>query len=421
MITCEVYEQELQKALIHLNDPDYQPSDTLYMLIGSSPQDGVLTIQITILRAIEDLKPSPDTPSTAQTKQFYDLLHKRFVLKLTQEETADHLHISRTSIHRIQRKAVHTLARALWERSHAEEPIADRWSDQRGDEGLGKELPGFQATDWSSQAQSELVSLEKSAPDAVSNVGEVIVNVQELTGALISQLGSHVEVRSLQPNLVAAVHSSVLSQIFIMVLERLARYGLDGQIMINARLEDGNVKIEFISTITMQDKPSEKELVADILIPEGVSIKACVDDAQVFVYIKLPSADKVTVLVVDDNPDMALFYRRSTERTRYHIVHVMKGQGLFETIEAVTPDIIVLDIMLPDVDGWRLLMRLHQNPATQSIPVIICSVVREDQLALSLGAVIYLPKPVRPRQFIQALDQVLPLVSAGMPISQASS
>jgi CheY-like chemotaxis protein len=63
--------------------------------------------------------------------------------------------------------------------------------------------------------------------------------------------------------------------------------------------------------------------------------------------------------------------------------------------------------MLPDVDGWNLLQDLHQHPATRSIPVIICSVVREETLALSLGAVLYLPKPVSPHQFIQALNQAL--------------
>jgi CheY-like chemotaxis protein len=84
-----------------------------------------------------------------------------------------------------------------------------------------------------------------------------------------------------------------------------------------------------------------------------------------------------------------------------------QGQGLFETVKVVGPDIIVLDVMLPDVDGWELLMRLHEDPTTRSTPIIICTVVKEEDLALSLGAARYLTKPVRPREFIQALDQLL--------------
>jgi CheY-like chemotaxis protein len=123
--------------------------------------------------------------------------------------------------------------------------------------------------------------------------------------------------------------------------------------------------------------------------------------------VEVPSVGKTTVLVVDDNLDMARFYRRCSEGTRYHIVHVAQGQGLFETVKVVVPDIIVLDVMLPDVDGWELLMRLHEDPTTRSTPVIICTVVKEEDLALSLGAARYLTKPVRPREFIQALDQLL--------------
>jgi CheY-like chemotaxis protein len=404
-----------------LNDPAFQPSEALFKLIGCSSQDGVLSLKVCLLRAIEDLKPLTDTPSTSQAMLFYDLLHKRYVLKLTQEETAEQLHVSRTGIHRLQLKAVHILARVLWARTHPEEPIADWRFDQIGDLELGKELPDHLAANWHSQVQFEMASLEKLAPFAVSNVREVIENVRELTTALISQMGSHLEICSVPPNLAADVHPSILSQILIMVLERLARYSSDGQIKLNVWLEERVLKIELICTNTKDVKNIENELVAGILVPEGLSIETNICDNQAFVYIKLPSAVKVTVLVVDDNSDIALLYHRSTEKTRYHIVHIRKGQELFETIGAITPDIIVLDILLPDVDGWRLLMRLHQNPATQSIPVIICSVVRDEALALSLGAVLCLSKPVRAKQFLQALDQVFPLASAAMPIYQAHS
>lgn len=61
--------------------------------------------------------------------------------------------------------------------------------------------------------------------------------------------------------------------------------------------------------------------------------------------------------------------------------------------------------MLPDIDELQLLIRLRANPTTSSIPVIVCSVARERDLALSLGAFRYLKKPIRPREFMQAPDQ----------------
>ena len=124
---------------------------------------------------------------------------------------------------------------------------------------------------------------------------------------------------------------------------------------------------------------------------------------------------------MDDNPDMARLYRRYSEGTRYHIVHVAHGRDLIETVRVVAPDLILLDVMLPDADGWDLLMRLHTDPKTRAIPVIVCTVVKEEELALSLGAAYYLAKPVRPHEFIRVLDKVLPRVSATLPTKPAHS
>jgi CheY-like chemotaxis protein len=224
-----------------------------------------------------------------------------------------------------------------------------------------------------------------------------------------------------QPDLAATVHPSVLYQMLVTAIGRLARYTPAGRIAIFAGLEDGNARITITAAITADQMPAEEDLIRDVLVPEGASIGAQIDGESVFLWLKLPSPGKVTVLVVDDNPDMADLYRRSTEGTSYHIVHIAQGQDLFETVETAKPDVIVLDVMLPDIDGWKLLMRLYETPATRPIPVIVCSVVREEELALSLGAALYLAKPVRARQFIQALDRVLLQASARAPRSPANS
>ena len=142
-----------------------------------------------------------------------------------------------------------------------------------------------------------------------------------------------------------------------------------------------------------------------------IKLDVHLDGGQASVWITAPSEGRVTVLVVDDNEDMARLYRGAAVGTRYHVMHVAQGRDLAAVVESASPRIIVLDVMLPDIDGWTVLMQLRENPATRSIPVIISSVVREEQLARSLGAACYLAKPVRPREFIRALDRVLPLDS----------
>jgi len=114
----------------------------------------------------------------------------------------------------------------------------------------------------------------------------------------------------------------------------------------------------------------------------------------------------VTVLTIDDNPDMLHFYRRCLAGTPYRVVQASSGREGLSSIAASMPDIILLDVMLPDIDGWQLLMRLHEDPATRAIPVVVCTVVREEELAFALGASCFLTKPVHPQRLVEALDGV---------------
>jgi CheY-like chemotaxis protein len=237
----------------------------------------------------------------------------------------------------------------------------------------------------------------------------------ELKGVLASGGDVRLEVGYVQPNLVTTVHPTALRQTLIAAVGRLAQHMASGKITTYARLKDGNVRITVSGSITRGDTLTERDLIGDILVPDGASVEASVDGAHVFLWITVPSLGQTTVLIVDDNPDMLHFYQRATTGTRYHIVHAPTGQQAMTDINTSPPDIIVLDVMLPDVDGWKLLMQLHENPITRSIPVIVCSVVREEKLALTLGAVLYLPKPVDPRRFVAALDEVYHRTSTETP------
>jgi CheY-like chemotaxis protein len=423
MVTYSEFKRELRDALANLYDPGYRPSEMFCAIIGCDSRGGAIAVQSAIIQAIKSLEPLPDVPVAAHTRRVYDLLYSRYVLRLTQEVTADRLGVSRRTAQRAQPEAVHVLARTLWERGGAGEWLesADGNGAVSDVQPLGKSSPDSQVPDWRAQAEREVTALQESAPAAMCDVGEVIDGVMELESALTSQRDVHVEVGFVQPNLVADVHPIVLRQVLVTVIERLARCTSSGQIPVFARLEDGNVKIAIATAVTPESELTGEDLVGYILPAANVLVSTHVDSGRVFVWITIPAGDTITVLVVDDNLDIVHFYRRAMEGTRYRIVHATHGQGLFDTIEASAPAIIVLDVMLPDVDGWKLLTHLHENPNTRSIPVIVCSVVRAEELALSLGAVLYLPKPVRPSQFKQALDRVLPAGLAKVSIPPANS
>jgi len=393
------FEQELRDALVHLYDPDFQPAEDLCNIFGCDILDGVAKVQSIIIRAIESLKPPVETPPNPRVEQFYNLLCNRFVFRLTLAETAQKMYMSFSSTWREQRVAIHYLVILLWRRSQElqTQPAIDSEPEREVS----------QPSDWIAQTKRELASLYSYSPDPTSNVGEAIERVCGLQNAIAAKRGVRLGIGSIQPNLIAAVPSSALRQILITTIGNLVRRISNTRIVIFARMEDGNIKITITGKCAPGDNLTENELVRDIPLPDDSSVEACLEAEQVFLWIKLPSIGRINVLVVDDNLDVVHFYQRSTEGTSYRIIHLEDGRKLFDEIQKTVPDIIVLDVMLPYLDGWELLMQLHANPLTRPIPVVVCSVIREEELAMSLGATRFIAKPVQPGSFIQALDLVL--------------
>jgi CheY-like chemotaxis protein len=255
--------------------------------------------------------------------------------------------------------------------------------------------------------RQELASLQESAPGIVASVNETIRSAVEFGRVLTTERGVSLEAKQGEPNVVAAIHPSMLRQILITEIKELTQIMSSGQITLCTERDEERVRITVSGYPAAADSPPDSDLVREILGMQDGSVTTRMDGDHISFQVELPALDEITVLVVDDNTDLVHFYERYTAGTRYHIVHAAQGQHVFETIAVSVPDIIVLDVMLPDVDGWELLGQLRECATTRSMPVIVCSVVRERDLALALGAALYLPKPVRRREFIRALDQAL--------------
>lgn len=405
--TFEQFKKHLREALAHLHDPDYQPPPVLCAMIGCDAEGGTGPVQAHILHVIGELQPSPDVRHYARARQDYDLLHHRFVLKLTQEETAERLHMSVRSVRRAQRVATHTLAQHLWEHGLARQVatgIEDAAAAQDQGSSQDEALP-----DWSSQVRQELSSLLAQAPGAVAQVGPTVARAIALEQVLGAQYRVSLELGDIPKGLVAAVHPSFLRQILIMAIGQLIRYAPAGKIAIHAADLDDRIVLSLKTARVQENDPLQVELIREMLESHEGALLVEVDDQRISLSIQVPSAGKVTVLVVDDNEDQVHYYRRCTAGTRYHIVQVPYGQRTVRGILDLDPDIVVLDILLPDVDGWELLADLQRHSVARSIPVIICSIIQEKDLAKALGAALYLPKPVHHRAFTGALAQALGL------------
>jgi PAS domain S-box-containing protein len=114
-----------------------------------------------------------------------------------------------------------------------------------------------------------------------------------------------------------------------------------------------------------------------------------------------------TILVVDDDRDAADLAKRRLEGGGYKVLVVGRGRSVVERAEEKRPDLIVLDLILPDVGGLEVLRALKENPTTADIPVVVQTIVPDDGTAWKLGAVDYLTKPVERDRLLQSVEQAL--------------
>ena len=115
--------------------------------------------------------------------------------------------------------------------------------------------------------------------------------------------------------------------------------------------------------------------------------------------------DMETVLVVEDDPHSAELLSVYLEGAGYRIALARDGAEGLELARRLRPRAVVLDILLPRVDGWDLLARLKADPATADSPVVVVSMLDERGKGLALGAVEYLVKPVGREELLEALER----------------
>ena len=102
-----------------------------------------------------------------------------------------------------------------------------------------------------------------------------------------------------------------------------------------------------------------------------------------------------TVLVIEDDPGAVRLLRTYLEGEGYRVELATDGEAGIAAARANVPDAIILDVLLPGIDGWEVLRRLKGDPALRDVPVVVVTVVDERNVAMNLGAVDYFLKPVR--------------------------
>jgi len=119
-----------------------------------------------------------------------------------------------------------------------------------------------------------------------------------------------------------------------------------------------------------------------------------------------PQTPKLTILFIDDEQDIRKLIRFILERQGYRVLTAENGAVGLAMSTTEHPDVILLDLMMPTMNGHEVLRRLKANPVTQDIPVIVLTAMGADKdaaLSLELGAVSHMEKPYQAKELMEEI------------------
>jgi DNA-binding response OmpR family regulator len=128
------------------------------------------------------------------------------------------------------------------------------------------------------------------------------------------------------------------------------------------------------------------------------------------------------ILIVEDDPDIAQLVARYLDKAGFVTERAVSGRDALHAIKAKAPDLVVLDLMLPHVDGLEVCRVLRANDATAGIPIIMLTARAEESeriVGLELGADDYLAKPFSPNELVARVRA--PRTPAGLATVRSSS
>jgi two-component system response regulator VicR len=133
------------------------------------------------------------------------------------------------------------------------------------------------------------------------------------------------------------------------------------------------------------------------------------------------NVDAIRILCIEDDIEMIDLVKLILTRKGYEVIGAVGGQAGLETIEQVKPDLVLLDLMMPDMDGWEVFQQMRANEHTKNIPVIVVTAKAQSidkVLGLHIAKVDdYITKPFGPSELLSSVLRVL--AEAGIQAKEA--
>jgi CheY-like chemotaxis protein len=414
--THDLIIEELRSALRNLYDPDELRKNRLLRSLAENQPGIGADLQHTLTAAIESLKPDPSVSIHSDVWRIHHTLSARYIQQFRQSEVAKELGLSLRQMRRQDALAIRALGEALWSRYNLE----------------GMAVPGSTAEILPSKESSpdmesagreeELHWLEKSQTSEWVDIDGLIQGLLRTSQPLARTSRVNMSYEAPEKPSRLFMPLTTTRQALLSVLTAVIPAAADGQITIRvdtqisslmvtiqpspvSRLElllDGNENFEIANRLV---KLSGGKL--EVAVVPGVPENSCV-------RLSMPTHRPPAVLVIDDNADTLQLFERYLRDLNYMFIGTNNPEEAVALAEKNAPCLILLDVMLPGVDGWELLARLREHPKIRRIPVVVSTILPQEQLALALGAADFVRKPVGQAALLALLRR---LTAPGCPES----
>lgn len=334
-----------------------------------------------VIDAIEQLNPGPNVSFRAPHARLYNILHMHYVQGLTIQEVAYELGISPRQVYRDIRQGHESVATVLW--GSINQP------DEAASEPTAHQV---------SSIQSEVAQLKTRR--RVVDLCELLDYASQAVQRLAQENGVEIRLETPSAPVMIATDPVIARQIFVYLLSQAVQENQHATlpIALTQQHEDTASLVVDVAGFAI-DKP---EAMLGQLI-EKVNWR--ISQQGQATVIDMASRNPL-ILVIDDNEGLVELLDRYLTNQACDVVTAQVGPDGLRLAQEIQPDAILLDVMMPDMDGWEILQRLRMNPATHAIPIVVCTVFNDPKLAYSLGASYFLPKPVKRDEVLAILKQL---------------
>jgi len=332
-----------------------------------------------LVEAIETLNPK----SGGAGGRVYDLLNLHYVAGMTVPEAASNLGVSARQAYRDLRQGHETVGYLLWyRRQNAINP-----ADVMAEPALSEPVPDeFTPTN--------IIAMIETAIKAVSRLAE--------------QSGIRLQVSLPDAPIVIATDQAAAQQVVIHLLSQTIQAAEAHPLWIQLTATGDVIALE------LRYRPRDPSA----RVPISTVIAAFIERLHFQVIESFGSSDenacltlmltarRATLLVIDDHVGLSDLLQRYLTGRSLEVLAAADALTGLKLAQDIQPNALLVDLMMPGMDGWELLQRLRTTPGIAHLPVIICSVINDPELAYSLGASYFLPKPITRDSLLAALEKI---------------